>query len=69
MCSGSVTLQDIYNNYTIGPIEVIPDNQDDSIRFIISNDNLNRLFNATLLLVNSAGPTKHIITISECIVI
>ncbi len=49
MCSGSVSLQDIYNIYMLGPIEVTPDNQDNSIRFVItsSRENLNRFYDAS----------------------
>ena len=68
MCSGSVSLQDIYNNsYMLGPIEVTPDNQDNSISFIIpsSTENLNRIYDATFTLVNSAGSAISNINISE----
>ncbi len=41
----------------LGPIEVTPDNQVNSIRFMIpsSRENLNRFYNATFTLTNSAG--------------
>ncbi len=58
MCSGSVSLQDIYNsNHMLGPIKVTPDNQDNSIGFMIPSfrENLNRFYDATFTLVNSAG--------------
>ncbi len=58
VCFGSVSLQDVYNSsYMLGPIEVTPDNQDISISFIIpsSRENLNRFYDATFTLVNSAG--------------
>ncbi len=72
MCSGSVRLQDIYNSsYMLGPIEVTPDNQDNSISFMIpliasSRENLNRIYDATFTLINSAGSnTTNISNISE----
>ena len=68
MCSGSVSLQDKYNSsYMLGPIEVTPDNQDNSIRFMIpsSRENLNQLYNATFTLDNSAGSATSNIIISE----
>ncbi len=68
MCSGSVSLQDIYNIYMLGPIEVTPDNQDNSISFMIpsSRENLNRFYDATITLINSAGSTtSNISNISE----
>ncbi len=51
----------------LGPIEVTPDNQDNSISFMIpsSSDNLNQLYNATFTLVNSAGLAISNINISE----
>ncbi len=63
MCSGSVSLQDIYNSsYMLGPIEVTPDNQDNdnSISFMIpsSRENLNRFYDATFTLINSAGSAR-----------
>ncbi len=70
VCSGSVSLQDVYNSsHMLGPIEVTPDNQDNSIRFMIpsSRKNLNRFYNATITLVNSAGSaSSNISNISEC---
>ncbi len=68
MCSGSVSLQDIYNiSYMLGPIEVTPDNKDNSISFIIpsSTENLNRVYDATFNLVNSAESAISNINISE----
>ncbi len=68
MCSGSVSLQDIYNSsHMLGPIEVTPDNQDNTISFMIpsSRENLNRFYNATFTLVNSAGSATSNIIISE----
>ncbi len=67
MCSGSVSLHDIYNIYMLGPIEVTPDNQDNSISFMIptSRENLNRFYDATFTLVNSAGSATSNIIISE----
>ncbi len=68
MCSGSVSLQDVYNSsHMLGRIEVTPDNQDNSISFIISSsrENLNRIYNATITLVNSAGSVTSNINISE----
>ncbi len=69
MCSGgSVSLQDIYNSsHMLGPIEVTPDNQDNSISFMIpsSRENLNRFYNAIITLTNSAGSAINIINISE----
>ncbi len=68
VCSGSVSLQDIYNSSPmLGPIEVTPDNQDNSIRFIISSsrENLNRVYYATITLTNSAGSATSNINISE----
>ncbi len=67
MCSGSVSLQDIYNSsHMLGPIEVTPDNQDNSISFMIpsSRENLNRFYNATFTLVNSAGSATSISELS-----
>ena len=58
VCFGSVSLQDVYNSsYMLEPIEVTPDNQDNSIRFMIpsSKENSNRFYDATFTLVNSAG--------------
>ncbi len=53
----------------LGPIEVTPDNQDNSIRFMIpsSRENLNRFYDATFTLTNSAGSTTSNINISECL--
>ncbi len=68
MCSGSVSLQDIYNSsHMLGPMEVTPDNQDDSISFMIpsSRENLNRFYNATFTLVNIAESATSNIIISE----
>ncbi len=68
MCSGSVSLQDIYNSsHMLGPIEVTPDNQDNSISFMIpsSRENLNRFYDVTFNLVNSAGSNISNITMSE----
>ncbi len=50
----------------LGPIEVTPDNND-SISFIISSsrENLNRFYNATFTLTNSAGSATNISNISE----
>ena len=72
MCSGSVSLQDIYDSsYMLGPIEVTPDNQDNSISFMIprSRENLNRFYDATFTLINSAGSTTSYISISKYIII
>ncbi len=66
VCSGIVALQD--SSYTFGSIKVIPDNQDNSISFIISSssENLNQFYNATFTLNNSAGSaTSNISDISE----
>ncbi len=65
--SGSVSLQDIYNGYMLGPIEVTPDDQDNSFGFMIpsSRESLNRFYNATFTLINSAGSTTSNIIISE----
>ncbi len=52
----------------LGPIEVTPDNQDNAISFMIpsSRVNLNRFYNATITLINSAGSaTSSISNISE----
>ena len=51
----------------LGPTEVTPDNKDNSISFMIpsSRENLNRFYNATITLVNSAGSTQVNINISE----
>ena len=51
----------------LGPIEVTPDNQDNSIRFMIpsSRENLNRFYDATFTLINSAGSATSNINISE----
>ncbi len=68
MCSGSVSLQDIYDSsHMLGPIEVSPDNQDNSISFTIpsSRENLNRFYNATFTLINSAESAISNIIISE----
>ena len=70
VCSGSVSLQDVRNSYMIEPIEfeVTPDNQDDSISFMIpsSRENLNRFYDAIFTLINSAGSvTSNISNISE----
>ncbi len=68
MCSGSVSLQDIYNSsHMLGPIEVTPDDQDNSISFMIpsSRENLNRFYDATFTLINSAGSNISNITMSE----
>ncbi len=68
VCSGSVSLQDIYNSsHMLGPIEVTSDNQDNSISFMIpsSRVNLNRFYNATFTLVNSAGSAIYNINISK----
>ncbi len=64
VCSGSVSLQDIYNIYMLGPIEVTPDN---STSFMISSsrENLNRFYNTAFTLVNSAGSAISNINISE----
>ncbi len=65
MCSGNVSLQDIYNNsHMLGPIEVTSDN---SISFMIpsSRENLNQFYDATFTLINSAGSVKSNISISE----
>ncbi len=70
MCSGSVILQDIYNSsYMLGPIGVPPDNQDNSISFMIpsSRENMNRVYDATFTLTNSAGSTTSNINISELV--
>ncbi len=70
MCSGSVILQDIYNSsHMLGPIEVTPDNQDNFISFMItsSRENLNRFYDVTLTLANSAGSAISNIIISELI--
>ncbi len=72
MCSGSVSLQDIlYNSsHMLGPIEVTPD-KDNSISFMISSsrENLNRFYDATVTLINSAGSALYNINISELIVL
>ncbi len=67
VCSGMVALQDIYNSYMLGPIEVTLDNQENSISFMIpSSRNLNRFYDATFTLINSAGlATSNISNISE----
>ncbi len=67
MCSGSVSLQDIYNGYMLGHFEVTPDDQDNSFDFMIpsSGESLNRFYNATFTLINSAGSTTSNIIISE----
>ncbi len=69
MCSGSVVLQDKYDSgYMLGPIEVTPDNQNNSISFMIRSSplNMNRFYNATFTLINSAGSaTSNISDISE----
>ena len=51
----------------LGPIEVTLDNEDNSISFMIpsSRENLNRLYNATFTLTNSAGSATSNIIISE----
>ncbi len=51
----------------LGPIEVTPDNEDNSISFMISSsrENLNRFYNATFTLINSAGSNISNIKISE----
>ncbi len=51
----------------LGPIEVTPDNQDNSISFMIpsSRENLNRFYNATFTFINSAGSAISNIIISE----
>ncbi len=51
----------------LGPIEVTPDNQDNSISFTIpsSRENLNRFYDTTFTLVNSAGSATSNIIISE----
>ncbi len=66
MCSGSVTLQDIYNSsHMLGPIEVTPDSQVNSINFMIQSS-LNRFYNATITLINNAGSaTSNVSNISE----
>ncbi len=65
MCSGSVSLQDVYNSsHMFGPIEVTPDNQDNSISFKIP-ENFNRFYDATFTLINSAGSATSNINISE----
>ena len=85
MCSGSVSLQDKYDSsYMLGPIEVTPDYQDNSsisfmtpdyqdnyISFMIprSMENLNRFYDATFTLINSAGSTTSNISISKYIII
>ncbi len=68
VCSSSVSLQDIYDSHMLGPIEVTPDNQDNSISFMISStrENLNQLYDATFTLINSAGSAiSNISNISE----
>ncbi len=70
VCSGSVSLQDVYNSsHILGLIEVTPVNQDNSISFMIPSSrkkNLNRVYNGTITLVNSAGSaTSNISNISE----
>ncbi len=51
----------------LGPIEVTPDNQNNSISFMISSslENLNRFYDATITLINSAGSAISNIIISE----
>ncbi len=51
----------------LGPIEVTPDNEDNSISFMIpsSRENLNRFYDATFTLINSAGSNISNIKISE----
>ncbi len=51
----------------LGTIEVTPDNQDNSISFMIpsSRENLNLFYVATFTLTNSAGSATSNITISE----
>ncbi len=68
VCSGIVALQNIYNSiHMFGPIEVTPDNQDNSISFMIpsSRENLNQFYDATITLTNSAGSATSNINISE----